>query len=556
MEQEKIKEKLEEVKKVKGDKLPNKDNDKQKTQKLKSILKSTKYYYNEEPHFHHSILQAASWKFNVDVFNELYNHVYEEYAIRLYSEKDIKECLINALSLSTYLTLLKDPEKEIMYLFNFVRDSVFMRHARETAFKGKKEGELLPFKAIAAESAPTAFFMDGIFSAMYIILENQPYKSLNLKIALRMIDTHLYNYVNSLAEKHKKTTSQWGMLYNPKVAEKTLLEALKEKEEKAKVCVPLEVDAYRSYIGVGDENLKEYTNNFNLEDVRIITSLIPSEEEQEEFLTDVISAVRNSIRELLNIKKVTFNIWEPLHNYLHQYGMKSEEELLPIDADNYAACVDKIVNSIGIPTSWAKMTPDGDGGNFVKLCHKLSIIYYGTTEEEKLKNLLYNLNYTPPKWFSLRDNPEAINYQLYLDVCKEIHKLKQWNYGLESQDICDIIAMGLNIRENITDEGKLAPFFKKRLRINTEDKAFKITTLNLMGWLSSTDVGALLMTVAEIQQNIIGNTADGNHRSAIKKGRGEETTGMNKDVAAAFGDLMPYLYDKLNYIQLLANYTH
>lgn len=550
MEKEEIQEKLQ---KAKTYKVLGADNDEQKKSKLKAILKTQKFYYDEEYHFHQSILQAVSWEFDNEVFQELYNCVYEEYSIRLYREKDIKECLINALQLSAYLILLREPEKEIVDLFNYVRDSAFWRHARESAFDNKEKSEFIPLEMVATQSAPTAYFLDGIFSALYAILDNQQFKSVNLQIALRMIETHLYPYIKSLNKQHQKSISRWGMPYNSDVAGNTLFDALKEKMKKN---VSINLDSWSHYIGVGDENLKEYTNNYNIEDVRIITSLIPTKEGQEQFLSDVVAGVRNSVRELLNIHKVTFNIWEPLHVYIHNYGMKSEEELFPIDADNYDTCVDKIVNSIGVPSSWGNMIPDGEGGYFVNMDHNLPVIYYGTTEESRLKDVLYNLNYTPPKWFSLRDNPEAINFQLYKDVCSEIHKIEQWNNGLVSQDICDIIAMGFNIRENITDKGKLAPFFNKRLRIIDPDDAFRTTLLNLMGWLSSTDVGALSITVAQIQQKIIGNTADDKHRSAIKKGRGEENTPMNKNVAAAFEYLMPYLFDKINYRKQLANYAH
>lgn len=528
------------------------DSDEQKIKKINSIFKTKKFYYEEEFHFHQPILQAASWEFDTEIFQKFYNEVYEEYAVRLYREEDIKECLLNALQLSSYLTLLKEPEKELVDLFNYVRDGVFWRHARESAFKDKEKTEFVPIAEISAQSAPTAFFLDGIFSAMYVILYNQQHKSVNLQITLRMIETHLYSYIKSLNKQHQIGISRWGMPYTSEVAGMTLLDALRNN---MKDIIPIQADSWRHYIGVGDENLKEYTSKFNIEDVRIITSLIPTIEGQEQFLSNVVTSLRSYVRELLNTQKVTFNIWEPLHVYTHHYGMKSAEELLPIDADNYDACVDSIVNNLCIPASWGKVIADGDGGHFVKMSHKLPVIYYGTTEAEKLKDILHNLDYVQPGWFSLKDNPNAVNYKLYKAVCNVIQKINKWNQGLTSQDVCDAIAMVLNVRDNITDPCMLAQFFSTRARANNPENAFRLTLLNLVGWLSSEDVGVIPLNVSEIQQLVIGNTIDEKHRSAIRKGRGEDRTGMNKNVASAFENIRPYLYDKITYRKQLANYA-
>lgn len=452
--------------------------------------------------------------------------LYEHYALRLYTEKGITHCINNAIYIFNYLCIIREPEKQIVIIFGDFREWIKTRFLR--IHKGTSH----------TDNLPVAFILDGIFSALWYILNSLEYRSKRLTIAMNMIQRHLYPYINSLPENEKGIIADWDtMRYEP--GEPTLLETLANIDKK----IPVKPDPYLYYPPI--EQLKEATGNYDMEQVRIYASLTtPFKESQEEFLNEVVTGVRNYYIDINTKKRKAFT--PPFRESARLIDENGSEELqskgrININMDDHDNEIKRIAKQLGIPPAWGMTInySDDTEDHSVKLYKKLEPVWYGISKPEEITRLLPDTDYHTPEWINMPDNPKATNYELYREICEKTNKIQKWERGLKSGDVNIAIAMMLNIRQNTQEKGRLTPLFEKR---NNTNNPFSVTLLNLMGHVA--EMGYLNMTDREITTTMFGESIKDGPQKNVKKGRIADVPDNVKDVLE---DIDTYLNDIRRY---------
>lgn len=467
---------------------------------------------------------------DINTEEKLISLLYEHYTLRLYTERGTVHCINNALNILAFLCLTMEPEKQIVMLLEEYRDLTrhrFLRIHKDTSH---------------VNNLPVAFILDGIFSALWYMLNSMKYRSRRLTIAMNMIQRNLYPYLISLPDTEKGIITDWDtMMYTP--GEETLMDTLKGIEEKIKV----NLDTHLYF--PSSDKLKETTGNFDLEQVRLLISLSsPSKEEQELLLNEVVTAVRNYYIDInSNNGKLIFT--PPFRESSRLMDAYGNEELkangrIRIDMDNYDNEIKRIAMQLGIPPAWGTTINYSDDmdDHSVTLHKKLEQIWYGTSTPEEIASLLPDTGYTCPEWIKLPDDPKALNYGLYIDVCEKMNMIKKWERGIERGDVNMAIAMMLNIRQNTQETCALALLFEKR---HNTSNPFNVTLLNLLGHISA--LGYLDMTDREITTCVFGqNSRDGLEKN-VKKGR-------EADLPDKVKDALMYMDSYLNDIRRYREY--
>lgn len=343
------------------------------------------------------------WHSRINVFNilevrpytniKLFYEFYDMYTERYFTRQEILICVREANRIASYLCLLREPERELIILFNETFDYIMYgntHHVKDEISDYLTDSLYNKYINTVGKDSPkpTAKMLDGIFSMTYYMLAVQPVKSAKIKLVLKMIERQLYSYINTLTDKHRFLREGYGVLYaNQTLGQDTLL------------------DAIRLYIAVNDgecnvPNLKDVwaeVNNdssgiYYLDDVRILTSLGHDEEEQSWALSMLTRGLRKTFIQLMTEE------WEEddkrisaIADIVRWYSTENFRKHLPLNIKNYEDQVKCLAECLEPPREWGYRDNIGveeydDEDNVIyrdddyEMMEKLEPDFYGLTD--------------------------------------------------------------------------------------------------------------------------------------------------------------------------------
>lgn len=283
---------------------------------------------------------------------------YGIYTERYYTRQEILECTYQANRIASFLCLLREPEREIIILFNEMYDYIMHNVAPQDKDETKEylTGCLYDkyINTVGKDyiPKPTAKMLDGVFSMTYYMLKVQPVKSTKIELVLRMIERQLYPYINTLPDEHRFLREGYGVLYaNQTLGEDTLLDAIKDyiKENGEERNVP-DLKNVNSFIGDIDSDI---TYSYFLDDVRILTSLCPSAEEQGWALSVITRGIRETFTKYMMAERADEDeIMKMVFDIVRWYSTEDFDKLLPIKMNNYDDSVKSLAKCLEIPREW------------------------------------------------------------------------------------------------------------------------------------------------------------------------------------------------------------
>lgn len=350
------------------------------------------------------------WHSRINIFNLLevgrYNSArqfydfYYIYTERFFTRDDILLCTYQANRIASFLCLLREPERELIILFNEMFDKIindftpYVKDEMNDYLTGSLYNEHVNTVGKDYTPKPTAKLLDGIFSMAYYMLKVQPVKSTKIELVLKMIERHLYPFINTLTDEHRFLREGYGVLYaNQTLGEDTLLDAIigyiKDKGEYCNVPDLTNVSAFIA------DYTADITYSYHLEDVRILTSLCPTEEEQGWALSQFVHGIRKTFIECMGVGKETDEQMRTELEIIRSYGNKKFYQLLPINADNYAEDIKRLAEFLEPPREWGYrddivVEEYDDEGNVIYtdddyiMEQKLEPIFYGLTDNTKV----------------------------------------------------------------------------------------------------------------------------------------------------------------------------
>lgn len=352
--------------------------------------------FAHELHSHEEILRFLRWKYDMATANALYGSLYEPYMLRAYSIPYFKFCIAKALKVATFLCLFEEPETEITPLFNHVRDWCVAETQSDNRYYFDNWLDFVtlenPDNNDVDRYYPTAFLLDGIFSAVHYIFCNLKEKSHNLEIADKMITQLLYPYIEALPEHHKAVNAQWNFVrYTKSSNNKTLLECLPEKTdlhiELKSEPQEMKYNYYPQDIGFVNYVTGTHASDCCKEDIRIITSMYATKKDQERYLSTIIANIKGQLRRAfkdLAISGLPILVTQRLYAFEDYISVDILERIESMDADALLSSEEEIIASVQVPQEWGTMVKDKEGHDIVVMHEKLEPIYYGTRRHNEL----------------------------------------------------------------------------------------------------------------------------------------------------------------------------